>query len=226
VAHDDLLAELDAWAEARDPGCETVAYGGHGDQVADVRRGDGERNAILLHGGFWRPEWTRSTTRALAVDLAVRGWTSWNVEYRRPGLEDMLADVAAVLERCAPGTVIGHSAGGHLALWAAATGKAEHVVSLAGVTDLARAAREGIGGNAAVDLAGADPPAHADPMRLLPLHARVLLVHGTDDDRVPVDYGRAFAAASGAELLELPGVGHFDVIDPRSAAWADVVARL
>ena len=226
MARDDLLAELDAWAEARDPGCETVAYGGHGDQVADVRRGDGERNAILLHGGFWRPEWTRSTTHALAVDLAVRGWTSWNVEYRRSGLEDMLADVAAALERCGPGTVIGHSAGGHLALWAAATARAERVVSLAGVTDLARAAREGIGGNAAVDLAGADPPAHADPMRLLPLRASALLVHGTEDDRVPVDYGRAYAAASGAELLELPGVGHFDVIDPRSAAWADVVARL
>ena len=79
---DGFLGELDAWAEARDPGWETVAYGGHHDQVADVRRG-GERNAILLHGGFWRPEWTRSTTRALAVDLAVRGWASWNVEYRR-----------------------------------------------------------------------------------------------------------------------------------------------
>ena len=43
---------------------------------------------------------------------------------------------------------------------------------------------------------------------------------------MPVDYSRAFAAASGAELLELPGVGHFDVIDPRSRAWADVVSRL
>jgi pimeloyl-ACP methyl ester carboxylesterase len=225
VGRDDLLAELDAWAEERDPGGETVAYGEHPDQVADARRG-GRRTAILLHGGFWRPEWTRSTMRPLAVDLAGRGWTSWNVGYRRSGLADMLADVAAALERCGRGTVIGHSAGGHLALWAAATGRASRVVSLAGVTDLARAARDGIGGNAAVDLAGADPPAHADPMRLLPLRAEALLVHGTADDRVPVDYGRAFAAASGAELLELPGVGHFDVIDPRSAAWAEVVSRL
>ncbi len=222
---DDLLGELDAWAEARDAGCETVGYGGHPDQVADVRRG-GERTAILLHGGFWRPEWTRSTTRALAVDLTLRGWTSWNVEYRRSGLEDMLADVTAALVRCGPGTVIGHSAGGHLALWAAATGKAARVVSLAGVADLARAAREGIGGNAAVDLAGADPPAGADPMRLLPLRVPALLVHGSEDDRVPVDYSRAFASASGAELLELPGAGHFDVIDPRSAAWAAVASRL
>jgi pimeloyl-ACP methyl ester carboxylesterase len=225
VARDDLLAELDAWAAEREPGWETVAYGEHPDQVADLRRG-GERTAILLHGGFWRPEWTRTTTRALAVDLALRGWTSWNVEYRRTGLDDMLADVAAVLERRGPGTVVGHSAGGHLALWAALTGKAAAAVSLAGVTDLARAAREGIGANAAVELAGPDPPAAADPMRLLPLPVPALLVHGTEDDRVPVDYSRAFAAASGAELLELPGVGHFEVIDPRSPGWAQVVARI
>ena len=225
MGRDDLLAELDAWTETRDPGWETVAYGEEADQVAELRRG-GDRVAILLHGGFWRPEWTRTTTRALAVDLAERGWTSWNVEYRRSGLGDMLADVAAALERCGPGTVVGHSAGGHLALWAAASGKASRVVSLAGVTDLARAAREGIGANAAVDLAGADPPAHADPMRLLPLRVPALLVHGTEDDRVPVDYSRAFAAASGAELLELPGVGHFEVIDPRSPGWAQVVSRI
>ena len=225
MARDDFLAELDAWAEVRDPGRDTVAYGGHPDQVADVRRG-GERDVILLHGGFWRPDWTRSTTRALAVDLAVRGWASWNVEYRRSGVEDTLADVAAALERCGPGTVIGHSAGGHLALWAGATGRAARVVSLAGVTDLARAAREGIGANAAVDFAGDEPPARADPMRLLPLSVPTLLVHGSEDDRVPVDYSRAFAAASGSDLLELPGVGHFDVIDPRSRAWAGVVSRL
>ena len=222
---DAFLGELDAWAEARDPGWETIAYGGHPDQVADLRRG-GKRLALLLHGGFWRPEWTRSTTRALAVDLALRGWTTGNLEYRRTGLEDTLADVAAALDTVGRGTVIGHSAGGHLALWAAAAGKAARVVSLAGVTDLARAAREGIGANAAVDFAGADPPAHADPMRLLPLAVPALLVHGSEDDRVPVDYSRAFAAASGAQLLELPGVGHFDVIDPRGRPWADVLARL
>ena len=63
-------------------------------------------------------------------------------------------------------------------------------------------------------------------MRLLPLAVPALLVHGSEDDRVPVDYSRAFAAASGTELLELPGVGHFDVIDPRGRPWADVLARL
>ena len=222
---DAFLGELDAWAESRDPSFETISYGGDHDQVADVRRGGG-RNAILVHGGFWRPAFTRSTTRALAVDLALRGWTTWNVEYRRRGVDDALADVEAALDLIGPGTAIGHSAGGHLVLWAAGTGKIEKAVALAGVTDLARAARDGIGANAAVEFAGPEPPAHADPMRRLPLRVPVLLAHGTDDDRVPVDYSRAFAQASGAELLELPGAGHFDVIDPRTSEWASILARL
>ena len=222
---DALLAELAAWAEERDPGCETVAYGDHPDQVADVRRG-GERSAILVHGGFWRPAFTRANTRALAVDLALKGWTTWNVEYRRSGLADTLADIDAVLDVTGLGVAIGHSAGGHLVLWAAGAGKIGKAVSLAGVSDLARAAREGIGSDAALEFAGPDPPAHADPMRSLPLTVPVLLAHGTEDDRVPFDYSRAFAAASGGELLTLPGAGHFELIDPRTPEWALIAARL
>ena len=222
---DAFLGELADWAEERDPGFETIAYGDDPDQVADVRRG-GDRTAIVVHGGFWRPAFTRSNTRAVAVDLALRGWTTWNIEYRRTGVEDTLADVAAALDLTGPGVALGHSAGGHLVLWAAGTGKLEKAVSLAGVTDLARAAREGIGANAAVEFAGPEPPAHADPMRRLPLTVPVLLAHGTEDDRVPVDYSRAFAAASGAELLELPGAGHFEVIDPRTPEWTSIVTRI
>jgi pimeloyl-ACP methyl ester carboxylesterase len=222
---DALLAELAAWAEERDPGFETVVYGDHADQVADVRRG-GKHNAIIVHGGFWRPAYTRSNTRALAVELALNGWTTWNVEYRRSGLADTLADIGAVLDVTGPGVAIGHSAGGHLVLWAGGTGKIDKAVSLAGVTDLARAAREGIGSNAAVEFAGPDPPAHADPMRRLPLSVPVLLAHGTEDDRVPFDYSRSFAAASGAKLLTLSGAGHFEVIDPRTPEWAQIAAEL
>ena len=222
---DALLAELAAWAEERDPGFETVSYGDHPDQVVDVRLG-GARTAIVVHGGFWRPAFTRANTRALAVELALNGWTTWNVEYRRTGLADTLADVDAVLDVTGSGVAIGHSAGGHLVLWAAGTGKIDKAVSLAGVTDLARAAREGIGSDAAVELAGQDPPAHADPMRRLPLSVPVLLAHGTEDDRVPFDYSSAFASASGAELLTLPGAGHFELIDPRTPEWAQISARL
>jgi pimeloyl-ACP methyl ester carboxylesterase len=222
---DGLLAELAAWAEERDPGFETIAYGDDPDQVVDVRRG-GDRSAILVHGGFWRPAFTRANTRTLAVDLALRGWTTWNLEYRRTGLDDTLADIDAALDVTGPGVAIGHSAGGHLVLWAAGTGKIEKAVSLAGVTDLARAAREGIGANAAVEFAGPEPPAHADPMRRLPLAVPVLLAHGIEDDRVPFDYSRAFAQAADAELLELPGAGHFELIDPRTPEWARIVDRI
>jgi pimeloyl-ACP methyl ester carboxylesterase len=222
---DALLAELDEWAEERDPGFETVAYGDHPDQIAE-RRGERGRVVAILHGGFWRPAFDRSTTRAIAVDLALRGWTTWNLEYRRDGLEPMLEDIRAALSLIGRATAVGHSAGGHLVLWAAAEGLVERAVSLAGVTDLARAARERIGAGAAVELAGPEPPAHADPMRRLPLDVPVLLAHGSEDDRVPVDYARAFAAASGADLLELPGTGHFELIDPRSRAWAVVEARI
>jgi pimeloyl-ACP methyl ester carboxylesterase len=224
----DVLAfidELDAWADERDPGAETVAYGDHPDQVADVRRG-GERVAAIVHGGFWRPAFTRRNTRALAVDLALQGWTTWNIEYRRGGVAETLPDVAAALQLTGPATAIGHSAGGHLVLWAAAEGLVERAVSLAGVTDLARAARERIGDGAAVEFAGDEPPAHADPMRRLPLRAPALLAHGTEDDRVPVAYSRDFAAAAGVELLEFPGTGHFEPIDPRTPQWAQVAARL
>lgn len=220
-----FLGELAAWAEERDPGCETLAYGDHPDQVADRRRG-GERTAILVHGGFWRPAFTRASTRALAVDLAVRGWTTWNVEYRRTGVADTLADVEAALDLTGPGTAIGHSAGGHLVLWAAGTGKIERAVGLAPVADLGRAAREGIGANAAVEFAGVEPPAQADPMRRPRPGVPTLLAHGTEDDRVPFDYSRAYAEAFQSELLALPGAGHFEPIDPRTPEWAQVVARL
>ena len=63
-------------------------------------------------------------------------------------------------------------------------------------------------------------------MRRLPLTIPVLLAHGTEDDRVPFDYSRSFAAASGAELLTLPGAGHFEVIDPRTPEWALIAAQL
>jgi len=222
---DAFLAELEAWAEERDPGFATLAYGGGPDQVIDVRRG-GDRNAILVHGGFWRPAFTRASTRALAVDLALRGWTTWNVEYRRTGLDDTLADIGAALDATGPGVAIGHSAGGHLVLWAAGTGKVEKAVSLAGVTDLGRAARDGIGANAAVEFAGAEPPAHADPMRRPPPAVPMLLAHGTEDDRVPFDYSRSFARAIGGGLLELKGAGHFEVIDPRTPEWAKILDHL
>src|SRR5205823_3485918 len=129
------------------------------------------------------------------------------------------------------------SAGGHLGLCAAEMPVVGSVVSLAGVCDLASAARERIGEGAALELTGGTPEERpdaysaADPMTKLPTGKAVMLVHGDLDDRVPIAQSRAYARAATAagdrcELMELDGVDHFALIDPRSAAWAAIAQRL
>jgi dipeptidyl aminopeptidase/acylaminoacyl peptidase len=250
---DRFLEELQAWAAAEAPPPDTISYGAHPEQLAEVRvpAGKGPHPVVLLvHGGFWRARFDRSTLAALAVDLAGRGFATVNVEYRRigagGGIPETLEDVQAAAEalpRLAPRVdrnrvvALGHSAGGHLALWLARTGTVRAVASLAGVCDLAAAAEEGLGDGAAVELTGGLPAerraayALADPLQRLPTGIPTLLVHGDADDRVPVEQSRRYARAAASagdvcELLELPGVGHFEVLDPRRPAWADVAQRL
>jgi acetyl esterase/lipase len=151
---DTFLAELAAWAEERDPGFEPVVYGDHPDQVADVRRG-GARNAIVVHGGFWRPAFTRANTRAVAVELARTGWTTWNVEYRRTGLADTLADVSAVLDVTGPGVAI--ATGRRTPRRAAGTGKSQGGAAARAISARTREASLRRGRR----VAGSDPPAHA-----------------------------------------------------------------
>lgn len=183
--------------------------------------------AVVIHGGFWRAQWREPIMAACSCALAQLGFQAWSIEYRRVGAgggyPQTLDDVAAAV-RAAPDPVfaIGHSAGGHLALWAAAEGLVPAAVSLAGVCDIAAAVRDGLGHGAARAFDHAD----ADPARRLPIDAELVLVHGSEDDVVPVGQSRAFAAASGAELIELPGVGHFEVVDPRTAAWRTIAERV
>jgi pimeloyl-ACP methyl ester carboxylesterase len=103
-------------------------------------------------------------------------------------------------------------------------------VALGAVADLGAAARDRIGSDAAREFAG-DRLEEADPMRRLPTGVPQLLVHGTEDDRVPIEHARRYveaarAAGDDVELLELPGVGHFEPIDPASDAWRQVAGRL
>lgn len=187
---------------------------------------------------------------ALAVDLADRGWATWNIEYRRVGtgggVPETLDDVRAAIEAltnveaaldCSQMVVIGHSAGGQLALCTAGMPAVTGVVSLAGVCDLGSAARERIGDGAVLEFLGGTPQerpeayAIADPTRLLPTGVEVLLVHGDADDRVPVQQSRDYARAARAagdrcELLELAGVDHFALIDPRTQVWATIAQHL
>lgn len=211
------------------------AYGPLPDQHATLR-GAGP-TVVVLHGGFWRARYRAPLMDPLCDALAALGFASWNVEYRRVGAgggyPETLEDVAAAC-RAAPDPVLalGHSAGGHLALWAAAEGLVPAAVSLAGVCDLAGAARAGVGNGAVVDLMGGGPDelpdayAHADPLQRLPFAAQVTLVHGTDDGTVPIGQSRTFAAAAGCSLVELPATGHMEVIDPTDRTWGRIAATL
>ncbi len=224
------------------PPDRVVRYGDLPEHVADVYGGAGPL-VIFLHGGFWMAEYDRTHTRPLAADLAGRGYTVALPEYRRVGQagggwpgtgDDVAAAVGAVpglLGHRGPVVLAGHSAGGHLALWAAATGPAYPVLALAPVCDLGLGFDLDLDGGAVRRLLGGGPDdvperyAAADPMAL-PAVARAVLVHGDADDRVPIEMSRRYAAAQGAELVELPGVEHFALIDPLSAAWPVVVAAL
>jgi acetyl esterase/lipase len=227
--------ELAAWAEDVGGPTETVRYGDDPDQELDLRvpRGPGPHPvAIVLHGGFWRAGFTRRTTTALAVALTAAGWITANVEYRRLGpgaYRELLDDVKTAGRRFDAKIAIGHSAGGHLALWLAARKGAAAAVGLGAVCDLEAAARERLGRDAVREFLG-DPPdyAAADPARMLPLGVPQVLVHGTRDDRVPLEHARAYAERAGAEcrLLELEGADHFDVIDPRYPDFPKIVAAL
>ena len=229
-------------------------YGRHRSQVAELTLPDApgpHRVVVLAHGGCWRPRYDRHLMDDLAVDLGGRGWAAWNIEYRRVGpragggwpatFEDVaaaidhLADLDAPLD-LAGVAAVGHSAGGHLVLWAAGREGARvplsAVVGQAAISDLDRAAAEGVCGGMVEQLLDGPPDRvpdryrEASPARRLPLDVPALLVHGGRDDVVPAAMSRRFAAAAGCELAEIPDDGHYEHLEPGSRAWASVVAWL
>jgi acetyl esterase/lipase len=236
-------------------------------QAGQLAGGRGVPLVLFLHGGFWRASYDRIHTGPLATALAAEGFAVCAPEYRRtgqpgggwPGTFDDVAAAVDVLPELAsaatggivdPGRVLfgGHSAGGHLALWAAARHRLPRtapwhseaprcagVVALAAVSDLADCYQRRLGKGAVADLLGGGPGtrpdryAVTDPTVLIPAGVRVRLVHGSDDDVVPcqmsLEYAvRARAVGDDAACTELPGTGHFAVIDPLSDAWEQVVA--
>ena len=198
--------------------------------------------AVLIHGGFWKSLYGLDLETALAEDLAGRGWAVWNIEYRRlgngGGVPETLDDVGAAIDSLAEldgvdlsrVVAIGHSAGGHLAAWAA-TREAPRVpltgfVSQAGVLDLQRA-RELRLSNGVVDrFLDGQPTSIASPIERLPLRVPALLVHGALDDEVPLEFSERFAAASGAQLSLFPDKGHYEHLDPADPMWQAVIEWL
>ena len=233
-------------------------YGDHPAQVAELfgPAGAAAGVAVVIHGGFWRAAYDRHLMDDLCLDLAATGWAAWNLEYRRTaggggGWPATFEDVAAGIDTLSTQglslqrervAAIGHSAGGHLAFWAAARTRlpagapgAEPVVRVteavaqAGVVDLAEGARLHLGRDAVGELVGNDPDilGIASPAELLPLGVPQLLVHGGRDDIVPAVISEGYAErASGlgddVDLIVVPREAHFEHLDPRSESWRAV----
>lgn len=234
------------------------AYGPHRHQYTELHLPDGAGPfpvAVVVHGGFWLAEHGLHRMDAVCDDLVARGFAAYNVEYRRLGegsdggwpqtpqdvsaAIDALADLDAPLD-LARVVSIGHSAGGHLTLLDAARGAGARVrvsatIAQAALTDVRRAHGRPGGSDQVVEWFMGGPPSDAyddaSPISRLPLGVPQLVIHGDQDELVPVAWAREYAAAAEAAgdvvtYTELPGGGHFDHQEPDSAAWAAAVAWL
>ncbi len=257
---DSILSRAPVPRDAR------VAYGVDPLQFGELRlpAGPGPHPVgIIIHGGYWRNHVDLTYTCHMSAALTALGLATWNIEYRRVGdrgggwpgtFADVAAAANALRDLAAPHRLdlsrvvaVGHSAGGHLALWLAARPRVpssspifdEHplplrgVVSLAGVVDLRRASELHLSRDAAHELLGG-PPDHyperyaaASPIELVPLGLPQVLLHGTGDQSVPFELSQRYisaAAAAGdpAMLVTLPGADHFALVDPTLAEWPRV----
>ena len=225
--------------EADEPD-DLLRYGDHEDQVIDVWHAKEYRPAIVfIHGGFWRPEYDRIHARPLAEALAAEGWPVASIEYRRsPGEPDLTTgDIRTALDKLpdlmdlhAGFVLVGHSAGGQLALWAASTFnpvRLRGIVALAPVGDLLMADRLGLDKGAVQDFIGQGVRNDLDPVHLPAPIMPVAIVHGTQDQRVPITISESYVAAHPtARLVRVEGAGHYEVIDPRRPAYHHVTAEL
>jgi len=236
---------------------QTIQYGASADQQGDLHLPVTPRPPVvcLLHGGFWRMPYGRDQMNAIANDLVAHGLAVWNMEYRRLGapqaawpatMDDVAAGIGHLADLRTGGIdvdldrviVVGHSAGGHLALWAAGRSHARNtslpgvhiqaVVGLAPVADLAEAYVRKVGGEVVVELLGGIPGQYPDrlraasPMEMLPLHVRQFILHGIADGVVPIDLSRGYVRAAEAagdtvELIELPGTGRHGITSIQTA---------
>jgi pimeloyl-ACP methyl ester carboxylesterase len=193
---------------------------------------------VVIHGGYWRSQYGAELGEPLAADLAAHGLPAWNLEYRRAGngggwphtFSDILAGIDKLAELAEPHSLdlgkvvaLGHSAGGHLAVWAAGrdrlaglgleiergeVGAARDgvpltgVVSQSGVLNLALAERLNLSDGAVANLLGGPssefPGRHryADPMAALPLDVPVYAVHAREDEDVPLAMSASYVEAS------------------------------
>lgn len=218
----------------------TVTWGPHAEAIVDVHGDDNAPLVVaLVHGGFWHPDFDRAHLRPMAAALAAAGAQAVVVEYRREhgdpdaSVDDVLRGLqaASAIAGTRPLIVVGHSAGAHLALVAASRPgfpPVARIVAIAPVADLREAERLDLDDGATRRFLGAAAGTRPDldPMRLPVPAPPVVVVHGTDDERVPAAMGRAYADRARATLVELPGTGHFEPIDPRHPIWPAVLGAI
>jgi len=200
--------------------------------------------AVVIHGGFWRATYGLEYIGHVCAALTDAGIATWNIEYRRlghpgggwPGTVEDVADAADHLQSIGAEfnldlnrvIAIGHSAGGHLALWLGTRKKLlRAVISLAGVADLRRAWALRLSNTVVADFLGGSPEEvpdryeSASPIEQLPLGLPQKLFHGTADTSVPYEISERYVHAAqmrgdDAELITLEGAGHFELVDPHT----------
>lgn len=227
--------------------------------------------AILIHGGCWRdlPAAGREQLRPIAAELTKRGIAVWSIGYRRAdenggGYPGTFQDVATAIDQLrsqaarydldiSRTVVVGHSAGGHLALWASVRDRLPAhsplrstdafvpggVISLAGIPDLKAFGRfvpllcgPGIIERLVPERTSTDPYADISPAHLPPHRGRVVMVSGILDRLVPPyvadDYARLMRRthSHAVTLIDIPGAGHFDLVTPGAPAWEEVQLRI
>jgi acetyl esterase/lipase len=270
----NYLSPADINALATTAPDKKIPYGADPLQYGNLRlpQGTGPFPVIvILHGGCWLASLaTVQNTESLAEALRGEGYATWNVEYRSadnegggwPGTFLDVAHATDYLRALAKTyhldlqhvTVMGHSAGGHLAFWLAARHnlsassplytshplKLKGVVALAGIPDLSAWQEHGAqvcGSDGVSALVGGDATtqaarfADASPINLLPLHIPQILIFGADDNIVPAQYAEAYVQAAKAKgdnvsVMVVPDAGHFELIAPNSVAWASIKAAL
>jgi len=214
---------------------KTITFGKSEDQVIDFYLPSDQKKPliVLIHGGYWRPEYDRKHLAPLARALANIGWPVALIEYRRiiGNPNAMMSDVISAIEEVSNSysnlILIGHSAGGHLALVAAHKVNASAIIALAPLTNLLAAEELDLDEGAVSDFLGAPAALRSDldPTRLPVLTIPTTLIHGTLDLRVPINFSREYVAqkaGANVHFLEFEHLGHFELIDPRSETFAEI----
>lgn len=230
-----------------------LRYGSDPQHFADLRlptTRTHQATIVNIHGGFWRAKYDLQHAGHFCAAMTAQGVPTVNLEYRRAGndgggwpgtFEDIRLAIRYVDENATVAVgqliLVGHSAGGQLAIAAGAVEpRVSTIVSLAGVLDLRRAYELRLSNDAVAEFLGGKPAEvperyrAADPMQLnVPTSTRQIIVHGAADDVVPVTFSRDCVAkkkrnGENVQLTEILDANHFDVIDPRSKAWAQIVS--